>query len=119
MLYAPLVREIEDVRTLCSSLSRPVNFLALPGGPSVAELSEAGVKRVSLGSGFFNAAYGGFLRAAHDVREQGVFDSLASNASGSEIAALHARPLTEPSVAAERAACAAAAGTRRARRRRA
>ena len=87
VLYAPLVREIEDVRTLCASLSRPVNFLALPGGPSVAELSEAGVKRVSLGSGFFNAAYGGFLRAARDVREQGAFDSLASNASGGEIGA--------------------------------
>ena len=48
------------------------------------------MKRVSLGSGFFNAAYGGFLRAARGVREQGVFDSLASNASGGEIAAFMA-----------------------------
>jgi 2-methylisocitrate lyase-like PEP mutase family enzyme len=85
VLYAPLVRDIDDVRTLCSSVSRPVNFLALPGGPSVAELSEAGVRRISLGTGFVKVALGAFLRAASDVREHGTFDSLASGVSGSDI----------------------------------
>lgn len=85
VLYAPLVRDIEDVRTLCAAVSRPVNVLALPGGPSVAELAAAGVRRVSLGTGFVRAALGTFLRAAREVREQGTFDSLKGAASGADL----------------------------------
>jgi 2-methylisocitrate lyase-like PEP mutase family enzyme len=85
VLYAPLVRDIEDVRTLCAALSRPVNVLALPGGPSVAELAAAGARRVSLGTGFVRVALGAFLRAAREVREQGTFTCLAASASGADI----------------------------------
>jgi 2-methylisocitrate lyase-like PEP mutase family enzyme len=85
VLYAPLLRDLADVRTLCSSLTRPVNFLALPDGPSVAELAEAGVRRISLGTGLVKVALGALIHAARDVRESGRFDSLASGASGSDI----------------------------------
>jgi 2-methylisocitrate lyase-like PEP mutase family enzyme len=85
VLYAPLVRDIEDVRTLCAAVSRPVNFLALPGGPSIEELAAAGVRRVSLGTGFARVALGAFLRAAREVREQGTFDCLKEAATGADL----------------------------------
>jgi len=37
-------------------------------------LEDAGVKRVSLGSSFIRAAYGGFFRAAEEVRRKGTFN---------------------------------------------
>jgi 2-methylisocitrate lyase-like PEP mutase family enzyme len=85
VLYAPWVRDIEDMRTLCAAVSRPVNALALPGGPSVAELAAAGVRRVSLGMGFMRVALGAFLRAAREVREHGTFGCLEGAATGADL----------------------------------
>lgn len=85
VLYAPFVREIEDVRTLCASLSRPVNFLALPDGPTVAELSEAGVRRISIGTGLVKVALGAFIRASRELHESGTFDALSAGVAGSDI----------------------------------
>jgi 2-methylisocitrate lyase-like PEP mutase family enzyme len=85
VLYAPLVREIEDIRTLCAAVSRPVNVLALPGGPSVELLAAAGVRRVSLGTGFVRTALGAFLRAAREVREHGTFGCLDGAATGDDL----------------------------------
>jgi 2-methylisocitrate lyase-like PEP mutase family enzyme len=85
VLYAPLVRDVEDMRTLCASLSRPVNFLALPGGPSVAELSAAGVRRISIGTGLFKVAYGALIRAARNMHDSGTFGALAEGTSGGDI----------------------------------
>ncbi len=41
---------------------------------SVAELSEAGVRRVSVGGSFARAALGALMRAAEEVRSTGTFD---------------------------------------------
>jgi 2-methylisocitrate lyase-like PEP mutase family enzyme len=41
---------------------------------SLAELSEIGVKRVSVGSALSRAALGAFLRAAREMRERGTFE---------------------------------------------
>ena len=74
VLYAPGLRDIEDIRTVCAAVSKPVNVLALPGAPSVEVLAAAGVRRISLGSGFIRTALGrvparGSRRArARDVR---------------------------------------------------
>jgi 2-methylisocitrate lyase-like PEP mutase family enzyme len=48
VLYAPGVSAIEDIRTLCVEVGKPVNVLLLPG-MSVPELAEAGVARISVG----------------------------------------------------------------------
>src|SRR3954451_17563966 len=87
VLYAPGLRDIEDIRTVCAALSAPVNVLALPGTPSVEVLSAAGVRRISLGTGFVKTALGAFLRAARDVHEHGTFGSLDGSAVSAEIAA--------------------------------
>jgi 2-methylisocitrate lyase-like PEP mutase family enzyme len=85
VLYAPLLRDIEDIRTVCAAVSRPVNVLALPGGPSVEVLAAAGVRRVSLGTGFVRTALGAFLRAAREVHEHGTFGCLEGSATGNDL----------------------------------
>jgi len=75
VLYAPGLTSKEDIATLVRSVDRPVNVLMGLQGVKLmlSELSAVGVKRVSVGSGLARAALGAFLRAAHEMREQGTF----------------------------------------------
>lgn len=73
VLYAPGVRSEADIRALVSSLARPVNVLAIPGVPPVAELAALGVCRVSVGGAFAFAALGALVKAATELREQGTY----------------------------------------------
>lgn len=73
VLFAPGISDMNAIRTICQSVSRPVNVLAVPG-MNVASLAEAGVARVSLGSKLTNAAFGAVRRAAVEVLEKGTFD---------------------------------------------
>jgi 2-methylisocitrate lyase-like PEP mutase family enzyme len=86
VLYAPGLRSIEDVRTVCAAVSRPVNVLATVGF-TVGQLAEAGARRVSLGGAFARAALGTFLGAAREVREEGSFRFLEDAAPWSDLAA--------------------------------
>jgi 2-methylisocitrate lyase-like PEP mutase family enzyme len=78
VLMAPGLPDLEAVRTVCAALSRPFNFMAGIKGKSftVAALSEAGVKRVSLATSLYKAAITGFLAAAKEVAETGTFGYL-------------------------------------------
>jgi 2-methylisocitrate lyase-like PEP mutase family enzyme len=87
VLYAPGLTRLEDIRQLVSSLDRPVNILARPGVPPVAELAEAGVARVSVGGGFAFAALGAVVEAARELREQGTYGFWKLAAAGAEGAA--------------------------------
>jgi 2-methylisocitrate lyase-like PEP mutase family enzyme len=73
VLYAPGLTALEDIRQVVSSVDRPVNVLALPGLPPVAELAAAGVARISVGSGFFAAAYGTLAEAGIELRDRGTY----------------------------------------------
>jgi 2-methylisocitrate lyase-like PEP mutase family enzyme len=75
VLYAPGLTRIQDITDVVRSVDRPVNVLmGLPGVQlSLAELSDIGVKRVSVGSGLSRAAMGAVLRAAREMQEQGTF----------------------------------------------
>jgi 2-methylisocitrate lyase-like PEP mutase family enzyme len=77
VLFAPGLTRAEDIRTVCASLTKPVNALmglkGLAEAFSVASLAALGVKRISLGSGLARAALGAFSRAAREVRERGTF----------------------------------------------
>lgn len=91
VLYAPGITKPEDIRTVCSSVSKPINVLmGIKGGPalSLKELGELGVRRVSLGSGFARAAMTAFVRAAREVRERETFTFTEDTLYMSEIAAL-------------------------------
>jgi 2-methylisocitrate lyase-like PEP mutase family enzyme len=77
VLYAPGVTRPEDIKTLCDSVSKPVNVLmGLKGAPplTVQQLGALGVRRLSVGSGFSRAALTAFLHAAREVRDHGTFN---------------------------------------------
>lgn len=78
VLFAPGLPTLEAVRTVCASVSRPVNFMAGIRGKSftVAELAECGVRRVSLATSLYRAAMSGLIAAAREVKEQGSFEYL-------------------------------------------
>jgi 2-methylisocitrate lyase-like PEP mutase family enzyme len=80
VLYAPGLSTIADVRSVVSSVDRPVNVLAMPGGPEVAELAGAGVSRISVGGLFAFAALGAVVEAAHEFLG-GHFTELAARAA--------------------------------------
>jgi 2-methylisocitrate lyase-like PEP mutase family enzyme len=74
VLYAPALNAPEDIRRLVDAVDLPVNVLALPGTPPVAELAAMGVKRVSVGSGFSNVAAGALAEAGRELLERGTYD---------------------------------------------
>lgn len=76
VLYAPGISSLADIRTLVAEVDRPVNILARPGLPSVAELAEAGVARVSVGGSFNKAAFGALVAAGRELIEQGTYGFL-------------------------------------------
>ncbi len=86
VLYAPGLRSLEDIRQLVREVDRPVNVLALDGAPTVAELAEAGVSRISVGGSFAFAALGAVVAAATELREQGTYGYRANSAVGAAAA---------------------------------
>jgi|ERR1700733_10430281 2-methylisocitrate lyase-like PEP mutase family enzyme len=90
VLYAPGVRSKEDIRAVVGSVDRPVNVLMGLEGVrlNLAELSQLGVKRVSVGSALSRAALGAFLGAASEMREHGTFNFVDGAASSAQIGAL-------------------------------
>ena len=75
VLYAPGLSTKEDIAAVVASVDRPVNVLMPLQGVrfNLAELSELGVKRVSVGSALSRAALGAFLRAAREMKQNGTF----------------------------------------------
>ena len=90
VLYAPGVSSKEDIRAVVGSVDRPVNVLMGLEGVrlNLAELSQLGVKRVSVGSALSRAALGAFLGAASEMREHGTFNFVDGAASSAQIGAL-------------------------------
>ncbi|MDQ1696876.1 MAG: hypothetical protein QOJ03_2229 [Frankiaceae bacterium] len=76
VLFAPGLTTLADIRSVVTSVDRPVNVLVAPGRPSVAELAAAGVARISVGGAFAFAAYAALVEAATELRDRGSYDSL-------------------------------------------
>lgn len=91
-LYAPGLRSAEQVRRVVQAVApRPVNLLVgSAGGFTVAEAAALGVRRVSIGGALARAAWGGVLRAATLLAEEGRFDGFEGGASGAALNALFA-----------------------------
>jgi 2-methylisocitrate lyase-like PEP mutase family enzyme len=75
VLYAPGITTEEEIRAVCSAVTKPVNVLMGARGMSftVSELAELGVRRISLGSALSRAALSGLARAAREIQEKGTF----------------------------------------------
>jgi len=86
VLFAPGLDRPEELRELLAALERPVNVLARPTTPPVAELAELGVARVSVGGAFAFAAYAGALEAGRELLEAGTYDYLQSAMAGAKAA---------------------------------
>jgi 2-methylisocitrate lyase-like PEP mutase family enzyme len=87
VLYAPGLRDLDAIRTVCAAVAKPVNvIMGLAGAAfSVDQLAAAGVRRISLGSALSRAALGGFLQAAREVRDRGTFTFAERAASFAEL----------------------------------
>jgi 2-methylisocitrate lyase-like PEP mutase family enzyme len=77
-LFAPGLPDLDSVRAVCAAVSKPVNFMVgIPGKSfSVAELEQAGVKRISLSASLYRATMSGLFEAAREVMEKGTFGYL-------------------------------------------
>jgi 2-methylisocitrate lyase-like PEP mutase family enzyme len=82
VLYAPNVSRPEDLRRILDAVSLPINVLAMPDAPSVAELARLGVARISVGSAFYSAAMGGLVEAARQLRDEGTYGYWAAAGTG-------------------------------------
>jgi len=92
VLFTPGLRTRDDMRTFVTALApKPVNILMSGNfGPTVAELAEMGVRRISVGSALARAAWTGFLRAAKTLAEQGSFAGFDGLVPGAELNSLFA-----------------------------
>ncbi len=84
VLYAPALDRPEDLRELLASVDLPVNVLARPSAPSVAELTALGVKRVSVGGAFAFAALGAVAQAAEEFLREGTYDFMEMAVAGAK-----------------------------------
>ena len=88
VLFAPALPDLAAVRTVCSSLTRPVNFMVgIPGKSfSVAELTAAGVRRISFATSLYRAAMSGMVEAAREILATGTFNYLSRSVTSAEFA---------------------------------
>jgi 2-methylisocitrate lyase-like PEP mutase family enzyme len=86
VLYAPGLSSLEMIKTLSAAVApKPVNVLAIGSKFSVAEMAEAGARRISIGSGLSRAALGGFMRAAQEMKDAGTFTFLENAVPFAEV----------------------------------
>jgi 2-methylisocitrate lyase-like PEP mutase family enzyme len=71
VLYAPGLTDLDEIRSLASSVDRPVNGLIMPGGPPSKDLFAAGIRRVSVGSAISLAAQAATVEAARELLDEG------------------------------------------------
>lgn len=79
MLYAPALKTLEDLQRLAAEVTRPINVLGVMiRGATVAELADAGAKRISVGSALASLAMGPVIDAGREMLERGTFGWLAA-----------------------------------------
>jgi 2-methylisocitrate lyase-like PEP mutase family enzyme len=89
VLFAPGLPDLAAVRAVCAAVKKPVNFAVSARGRSfsVAELEEAGIKRISFAASFYRAAVTGLVNAAREAKERGTFTYLDGTIQGPEMTA--------------------------------
>lgn len=85
VLYAPGITRLADIRSVVSSVDRPVNVLAMDETPNVSELGSVGVGRVSVGGAFAFAAFDTAAEAARELLELGTYEYISRSKAGREI----------------------------------
>jgi 2-methylisocitrate lyase-like PEP mutase family enzyme len=75
VLYAPGLRDVDQVGAVCAAVSKPVNVLARPR-LTVAEIAAAGAQRISVGGSLAWVALAALAESATAIRDTGEFASL-------------------------------------------
>jgi 2-methylisocitrate lyase-like PEP mutase family enzyme len=75
VLYAPGLRTVDEIRTVCDAVSKPVNVLAF-GDLTVQEIADAGATRISVGGGLTWVGVAAVAQAAEQIRDAGDFSGL-------------------------------------------
>jgi 2-methylisocitrate lyase-like PEP mutase family enzyme len=89
VLYAPGLKTLDEVRRVASALGRPLNVLGpLIEGVTVAQLADAGAKRISTGGALARAAVTALLRAGREMLDGGSFGWNSGLASSAEVGRL-------------------------------
>ena len=89
-LYAPGIRTREQIAAVVKAVApKPVNLLIGSATElTVGDVEALGVRRISVGGALARSAWGGFMRSAQQIADDGCFDGFAQAASGAELNAL-------------------------------
>jgi len=87
VLYAPGLRDLATIRTVASSVTRPLNVVVGMLDPAItaAELAQAGVKRISIGGALCRLALAHMMKGAREMKERGGFTWLAEAIPSGEL----------------------------------
>jgi len=87
VLYAPGLRDLETIRRVTAAVKKPVNVVMSHGDPSLtlAQLEDAGVKRISVGGSLNRLALAAFLKGAREMKDKGGFTWMRDTVSSREI----------------------------------
>jgi 2-methylisocitrate lyase-like PEP mutase family enzyme len=87
VLYAPGVRDLATIRTVVSSVTKPVNVVMSAADPdlTVAQLASVGVKRISVGGALSRLALAAFLRGAREMADRGAFTWMRDTVPSKEL----------------------------------
>lgn len=80
-LFVPGLYDRDTIAKLVKAVEAPINILATPACPPMAELEKIGVARVSAGSGLMRAAMGVVQRVAKEMLEERSFNTMFSGAT--------------------------------------
>jgi len=86
VLYAPGLMARADIEAVVAAVDRPVNVIVRPGGPTVDELAEWGVGRISVGGALSNVAVAAVAAAARELLGAGTLGFLDAAVEGRALA---------------------------------
>jgi len=86
-LYSPGISKPEQISAVVKAVApKPFNLLiGAPMGLTVKDAEKLGVRRISVGGALARSAWGGFIRMAKQIAEEGRFDGFADAAAGGEL----------------------------------
>jgi 2-methylisocitrate lyase-like PEP mutase family enzyme len=90
-IFYLFLHSAQIIGTVAKEVHAPISILAGPQSPSVKELQDLGVARVSYGSGFTKAAITAAKRLAQEILEKGTCNMLKDSMQTPELAALVAK----------------------------
>jgi 2-methylisocitrate lyase-like PEP mutase family enzyme len=77
---------LDDIANVVRSVDRPVNVIVRPGGPTVPQLAEAGVARISVGGSLGYVGLAAVAAAARELLDEGTIGFLDQAVDGGKLA---------------------------------